>query len=73
MDKTAASKSDDMGSLRELFGTGYNPALKAYTQSIQTRPDKVAQLEKGFTQLFDIDGVHFNWYVSHPGRSYGRL
>ena len=64
MDKTAASKSDDMGSLRELFGTGYNPALKAYTQSIQTRPDKVAQLEKGFTQLFDIDGVHFNWYAT---------
>lgn len=61
--KNTSGEPQNINDFRELFGTAYNPALKAYTQSIQTNPTKVSQLEQAYSALYEMDkGTTFNWF-----------
>lgn len=54
--------SDDAEHLRGLLGRSYSQDLKAYTQSIQTRPDKVMQLEEVYSELMGRDDPTADWF-----------
>lgn len=61
--KNTGGEPQDVNGYRELFGTAYNPALKAYTQKIQTNATKVDSLERAYTALYEADnGTSFNWF-----------
>ena len=53
--------SNDAEHLRGLIGRSYSHALKAYTQSIQTRPDKVIRLEEVYAELMGSDDPSVDW------------
>lgn len=69
-------KPIDIERAKALFGERYNPDLKAYTRSIQTSPQQVAELGNAYAGLFqanlpqDLQGDDaglqglFNWYAT---------
>lgn len=58
---TAAQNTNDAEYLRGLLGRSYNRDLKAYTQSIRTRPDKVIRLEAVYSEMMESSAPIVDW------------